>query len=191
MPDLNPLYPVFLKTSELQILIVGGGNVALEKLTFLFKSSPESRVHLVTPWLRKETREFIQDKNVTIAMKPYEPSDLSGKHLIIATTDDPEVNLQVQRDCRQKGVLINVADCPDLCDFYMGGIVTKGNLKIAISTNGKSPTLAKRMRQWLEALLPDEMDDLLTTLRDYRTTLKGDFAYKVKTMNAVTKSLLS
>ena len=71
--------------------------------------------------------------------------------------------------------MVNVADTPDLCDFYMGGIVTKGNLKIAISTNGKSPTVAKRLRQWLEAVLPDEIDDLLETLRRYRKTLKRRF----------------
>jgi precorrin-2 dehydrogenase/sirohydrochlorin ferrochelatase len=72
----------------------------------------------------------------------------------------------------------------------MGGIVTKGNLKIGISTNGKSPTIAKRMRQFLEGFLPDEIDDLLNTLRDYRQTLKGDFESKVIEMNERTKLLL-
>ena len=72
----------------------------------------------------------------------------------------------------------------------MGGIVTKGNLKIGISTNGKSPTMAKRIRQFLEELLPDEIDDLLSTLREYRTTLKADFEEKVIEMNERTKLLL-
>ena len=83
-----------------------------------------------------------------------------------------------------------MADTPDQCDFYMGGIVTKGNLKIGISTNGKSPTLAKRLRQWLEAILPEEIDPLLETLRKYRKTLKNDFEFKVKEMNKVTESLI-
>jgi len=72
----------------------------------------------------------------------------------------------------------------------MGGIVTKGNLKIGISTNGKSPTMAKRIRQFLEELLPDEIDELLSTLREYRTTLKADFEEKVIEMNERTKLLL-
>ena len=72
----------------------------------------------------------------------------------------------------------------------MGGIVTKGNLKIGISTNGKSPTLAKRIRQFLESILPDEVDELLDTLRNYRETLKGDFKFKVTEMNKRTKLLL-
>ena len=79
---------------------------------------------------------------------------------------------------------------PPLCDFYMGGIVTKGNLKIAISTNGKSPTLAKRLRQWLEAFLPEETDTLLDKLYVYRNRLKGDFEQNVLAMNKLTEKLL-
>ena len=86
--------------------------------------------------------------------------------------------------------MVNVTDTPDQCDFYMGGIVTKGDLKIGISTNGKSPTLAKRMRQWLEEILHEEIDPLLETLRKYRKKLKNDFEYKVKEMNKVTESLI-
>ena len=100
------------------------------------------------------------------------------------------VNQKVRLACNKRRILVNVADTPDLCDFYMGGIVTKGNLKIGISTNGKSPTIAKRMRQFLEGFLPDEIDDLLNTLRDYRQTLKGDFESKVIEMNERTKLLL-
>ena len=72
----------------------------------------------------------------------------------------------------------------------MGGIVTKGNLKIGISTNGKSPTLAKRIRQFLEELLPEEINDLLDTLQNHRKTLDGDFEFKVNEMNKMTKSIL-
>jgi precorrin-2 dehydrogenase/sirohydrochlorin ferrochelatase len=115
---------------------------------------------------------------------------LKNKNIVIATTDQPEVNLQVNRDCKKRNILVNVTDTPDQCDFYMGGIVTKGDLKIGISTNGKSPTLAKRMRQWLEEILPEEIDPLLETLRKYRKKLKNDFEYKVKEMNKVTESLI-
>ena len=115
---------------------------------------------------------------------------MHGKKIVIATTDVPETNKKVQEACNRRQILVNVADTPELCDFYMGGIVTKGNLKIAISTNGKSPTLAKRIRQFLEHILPQEIDELLDTLRHYRETLKGDFALKVIEMNKRTKLLL-
>lgn len=104
--------------------------------------------------------------------------------------DNTSVNQKVHRLCKKKGILVNVADTPDLCDFYMGGIVTKGNLKIGISTNGKSPTLAKRIRQFLEELLPEEINDLLDNLQAYRKTITGDFEFKVNEMNKMTKSIL-
>jgi len=187
---MNTLYPIFIKAHQLQFLIVGGGYVALEKLEFLYKSSPEAQVTMVAPFVRAETLEFIKDKPVKVILKKYRRRFLKNKNIVIATTDSPEVNLRVNKDCKARHILVNVADTPDQCDFYMGGIVTKGNLKIGISTNGKSPTLAKRIRQWLEEILPEEIDPLLETLRKYRKTLKNDFEYKVKEMNKVTESLI-
>ena len=190
MGELNPLYPIFLKAHELEFLIVGGGYVALEKMEFLFKSSPLAKVTLVAPFIREETLNFIKDKPVQVIKRKFKLDDLHGKKIVIATTDVPETNKKVQEACNRRQILVNVADTPELCDFYMGGIVTKGNLKIGISTNGKSPTLAKRIRQFLEHILPQEIDELLDTLRNYRETLKGDFASKVIEMNKRTKLLL-
>ena len=190
MGELNPLYPVFLKAHELEFLIVGGGHVALEKMEFLFKSSPLAKVTLVAPFIREETLNFIKDKPVQVIKRKFKLDDLHGKKIVIATTDVPETNKKVQEACNRRQILVNVADTPELCDFYMGGIVTKGNLKIGISTNGKSPTLAKRIRQFLEHILPQEIDELLDTLRNYRETLKGDFESKVIEMNKRTKLLL-
>ena len=190
MGELNPLYPIFLKAHQLEFLIVGGGYVALEKMEFLLKSSPDANITLVAPFLREETKVFIKDKPIRVILRKFRLWDLRKKNIVIATTDDPKVNKKVQLACKKRRILVNVADTPDLCDFYMGGIVTKGNLKIGISTNGKSPTIAKRMRQFLEGLLPDEIDDLLDTLRAYRETLKGDFEAKVIEMNKRTKLLL-
>jgi precorrin-2 dehydrogenase/sirohydrochlorin ferrochelatase len=190
MRELNELYPVFLKVNQLEILIVGGGYVALEKMEFLFKSSPNAKVTLVAPFLRPETKKFIENKEVKVIKRKFRLWDLRKKNIVIATTDVPSINKRVQKACNRRGILVNVADTPELCDFYMGGIVTKGNLKIGISTNGKSPTMAKRIRQFLEELLPEEVDDLLHTLREYRTTLKTDFEEKVIEMNKRTKLLL-
>jgi len=87
--------------------------------------------------------------------------------------------------------LVNVADNPPYCDFYMGGIVTKGNIKIAISTNGKSPTLAKRLRQFFEEVIPENINDLAENLNDFRKTIKGDFQEKVDTLNDLTKGIVN
>lgn len=190
MGELNPLYPIFLKAHQLEFLIVGGGYVALEKMEFLFKSSPQANVTLVAPFIREETLNFIKNKPVVVIKRKFCLDDLHRKKIVIATTDNPEVNKKIKLACNRRQILVNVADTPELCDFYMGGIVTKGNLKIGISTNGKSPTLAKRIRQFLESILPDEIDELLETLRNYRETLKGDFESKVIEMNKRTKLLL-
>jgi precorrin-2 dehydrogenase/sirohydrochlorin ferrochelatase len=189
--ERNNLYPIFLKTSNLNILIVGGGNVALEKLSFLLKSSPDANVELVSPMFREETLTLIQKFNIKTTVAKYHPSFLKNKHLVVATTDNIPVNEQVYHDCRAQNILVNVADNPPFCDFYMGGIVTKGNVKMAISTNGKSPTTAKRLRQFFEDVLPDNIDDLVKNLNEFRKTIKGDFEEKVETLNEFTKGLVN
>jgi precorrin-2 dehydrogenase / sirohydrochlorin ferrochelatase len=187
---MNDLYPIFIKLENIRILIVGGGFVALEKLTFLFKSSPQAIVTLVSPMVRDETMAFIADKEVTIINEKYTSVFLKGHQLVIATTDDKEVNVKVSKDAQKEGILVNIADTPHLCDFYMGSIVTKGHLKIAISTKGKSPTLAKRMREWLEYIIPDEIDDSLHKLNEFRNRIKGDFVLKLKRMDEITAAFI-
>jgi len=187
---MNNLYPIFIKPENIRILIVGGGFVALEKLTFLYKSSPEAMVTLVSPMIREETLAFIADKEVTIINEKYASVFLKGHQLVIATTDDKDVNKKVSKDAQKEGILVNIADTPHLCDFYMGSIVTKGHLKMAISTKGKSPTLAKRMREWLEYIIPDEIDESLGKLNDFRSRIKGDFVLKLKHMDEVTDAFI-
>ncbi|KRP27372.1 MAG: siroheme synthase [Cryomorphaceae bacterium BACL22 MAG-120619-bin32] len=188
--ERNNLYPIFLKTHQLQILIVGGGFVAVEKMSFLLKSSPDANVTLVAPFFREETKEFAEKFHIPMIDDTYKKSYLKNKQIVIATTDNLDVNIQVYKDCKEKNILVNVADNPPFCDFYMGGIVTKGNVKIAISTNGKSPTTAKRMRQFFEDIIPDNIDDLVKNINEYRKTLKGNFEHKVATLNEFTKSLI-
>src|SRR5690606_14095255 len=148
--ERNKLYPIFLKLSNLNVLIVGGGNVAEEKLSFILKSSPDAYVTMVSPMFRDGTLSLAQQGNVKLVKHRYSKRFLKGKHIVIATTDVPAVNIKVYKQCRKRNILVNVADNPPYCDFYMGGIVTKGNVKVAISTNGKSPTTAKRLRQFFE-----------------------------------------
>ncbi|MCB4798608.1 precorrin-2 dehydrogenase/sirohydrochlorin ferrochelatase family protein [Neotamlana laminarinivorans] len=188
--ERNNLYPVFLKTKNLKVLIVGGGFVAEEKLTFLLKSSPDAKVTMVSPMFREGTSALAEKGDVTLIEDVYSKKYLQGQHIVVATTDVPEVNVEVYKDCRAEAKLVNVADNPPYCDFYMGGIVTKGNVKVAISTNGKSPTTAKRLRQFFEEVIPENIDDLVKNLNEYRKTIKGDFEQKVETLNEFTKGLI-
>ncbi len=188
---MNELYPIFLKVHELNVLLVGAGFVGTEKLEFLLKSSPRAQVTAVSKAFNPEFLELATAaENVTLIEDGYDEKYLGGKHLVIGATNDKSVNRQIRDEAKERFLLVNIADTPALCDFYLGGIVTKGNLKIAISTNGKSPTAAKRFRQLLEEVLPEEIDDLLENLNAYRATLKGDFDFKVKAMNEATEALV-
>lgn len=188
--ERNNLYPIFLKSKNLNFLIVGGGFVAEEKLSFLLKSSPEAKVTMVSPMFRQGTLDLSKKGYVELIQDRYQKIYIENKHIVIATTDVPEVNVQIWKDCRAEAKLVNVADNPPYCDFYMGGIVTKGNVKIAISTNGKSPTTAKRLRQFFEEVIPENIDDLVKNLNKYRKTIKGNFEEKVQKLNEFTKILV-
>lgn len=189
--ERNELYPIFLKVNTLNVLIVGGGNVAEEKLTFLLKSSPKAKVEMIAPMYRKATIALAQKYGVTMKKGRYKRRHIKNKHIVVATTDNPKVNEQVYADCRKRSILVNVADNPPFCDFFMGGIVTKGNVKVAISTNGKSPTTAKRLRQFFEDVIPEDIDDLVKNLNKFRKTIKVDFEEKVEILNEFTKGLVA
>lgn len=190
MLERNNLYPIFLKMTNLNIVIIGGGKVALEKLTFLLKSSPDAKVKIVALTFDQELKDLANKFQIELVEESYDAQHLETKNLVIGATNDTEVNKQIYQDAKAKNILVNIADTPELCDFYLGGIVTKGNVKIAISTNGKSPTMAKRLRQFFEEILPEEIDDLVSYLNKYRKTLKDDFEFKVKTMNEMTRKII-
>ena len=188
--ERNNLYPIFLKVKNLKVLIIGGGFVAEEKLTFLLKSSPDAEVTMVAPFFRPDTVEKAETGKVAMITDHYKKDYLKNHHIVIATTDNPDVNIQVYKDCRAQAKLVNVADNPPYCDFYMGGIVTKGNVKIAISTNGKSPTTAKRLRQFFEEVIPEDINTLVQNLSAYRKTINGNFEAKVSALNKITQDLI-
>lgn len=192
-PPANPLYPIFLKLHELRLLIVGAGEVGYEKMSFILKSSPDAVITVVAPDVNPEITELLgtlPHHRVSIERRPFDPGDVVGYDLAVAATNLPALNRQVREACKANGVLVNVADTPALCDFYLGSIVTRGQLKVAISTNGTSPTLAKRMRQVLEEVLPADVDDLLANLKTIRDRLQGSFDDKVRALNELTASLV-
>lgn len=185
--ERNTLFPVFFKLEHLHVLVVGGGAVGLEKLTALLSNCPEAEITLVSKTIASEIITLAaQHPSVTLREKAFSSCDLYNKDLAIIATNNTEENLRIRQHAKSMRVLVNVADTPDLCDFYLGSIVQKGSLKIAISTNGKSPTLAKRLREILTDIIPDELESVLNNLKDIRDSLKGNFAYKVKKLNEIT-----
>jgi uncharacterized protein len=184
----NTLFPVFLKTETAHFLIVGGGNVGLEKTETLLKQNPEINITIVAPLFHLKLREIIEThQNISFFERPFEVTDLIDKDFVIITTDSPEVNRTVRELARSKGIKVNAADQPALCDFYLGSIINKGSLKIAISTNGKSPVLAKRMREYFTEVIPDNIEENLDILNEFRSKHKGNFAEKLADLNKITE----
>jgi len=188
---MNTLYPIFLKPSKLKLLIVGGGQIGYEKLFFIYKNSPDIEVEIISEEFCVAITEIIKSREYKINYrnKRFEKTDLKGKNLVIAATNDKRINAEIAHLAKEMNILVNVADTPDLCDFYLSSIITKGDLKVAISTNGKSPTFAKRFRRILESVIPESTESLINNLNDIRNELKLDFKEKVEKLNEVTSSL--
>lgn len=189
----NVLFPVFFKLHQLEVLVVGGGYVGLEKLEALVKNSPETHITLVGKEILQKDIFTIAEQfpHVKIKERKFKRKDLRDKDLVFLATNDRKLHEKIKKMTRRRHIMTNVADTPDLCDFYLSSVVKKGDLKIAISSNGKSPTLTKRIREYLEEAIPDDVQALLDNLKEVRDQLKGDFEYKVKKLNEVTSDWLN
>ncbi|MBL0294955.1 MAG: bifunctional precorrin-2 dehydrogenase/sirohydrochlorin ferrochelatase [Saprospiraceae bacterium] len=186
----NHLFPIFLKLEDLHLLIVGGGPIGLEKLNAVLSNSPAANVTLVAKDFVAEILEKAEvHSKITLKQKTYDSTDLETADLVISAVGDVTLSEKIREGAKEFGLLGNAAYKPSLCDFYLGSVVHKGNLKIAISTNGKSPTVAKRVKEVLNESFPIEIDETLDNLTRIRTYLKGDFTEKVKSLNRITSTL--
>lgn len=188
----NHLFPVFLKLEELSLLIIGGGNVAFEKLNSVLSNSPQTKIKLVAIQISEAIRQIAEEKEtIELHERAYSIEDIEEADLIISAVNSFETSAQIKEVAKLKGKLSNVADKPSLCDFYLGSVVKKGSVKIGISTNGKSPTIAKRLKEVISDLIPDEMEDILENMQSIRKGMNGDFDEKVKHLNDITKVLVA
>jgi siroheme synthase-like protein len=142
------LFPLFLKLEGRRCVMVGAGKIARQKLAGLLDAGAD--LHLVAPVAAEEIQKLASDGRLSWARTEFEPAHLNGAVLVIAATGDPAVNEKVYRAAIERGVLCNSVDEPARCDFYYPAVVRRGDLQIAISTAGKSPALAQRIRRELE-----------------------------------------
>jgi uroporphyrin-III C-methyltransferase/precorrin-2 dehydrogenase/sirohydrochlorin ferrochelatase len=160
------LYPVFLKLDALPVVIVGGGNVAAEKLAGLVASG--ARITVVAPEVVPAIR-----LHATVIERPFRPSDLDGARWVVAAAT-PEVNREVARAAAARGLFVNAVDDPSAATAYLGGVVRRGDVEIAISTNGLAPALAGLLREALDAVLPDELEQWIDVAIAERTRHRRD-----------------
>jgi siroheme synthase-like protein len=187
----NNLFPVFLKLESLRLLIVGGGNVAFEKLNTVIQNSPASKIKLIGIQIQERIKELSAEAEFQYEERAFEEDDLEHIDIVIVAVADKLTSKAIRDSCKKKGKLVNVADQPELCDFYLGSVLTKGNLKIAISTNGKSPTIAKRLKEVIGNMIPDEMENVLQNMNTIRNDMNSDFTEKVRQLNDLTKVLVA
>jgi len=167
----TPFYIACLKLSGRSCLVVGGGEVGLEKAEGLLACDGE--VVVVAPEAEPEIERLAAEGSLRWERRRYKPADLEGRFMAIAATNDSEVNIGVFEDAERRAMLVNVVDVPPLCNFILPAIVRTGPLAIAISTAGASPALAKRMKREIAELFGEEYARLAVMLNDARGWAKA------------------
>ena len=145
---MKTLFPMFVKLEGRTVLVVGAGRVAESKIRGLLDTG--AKVHVVALQATEQVHEWARSGHIKLEERAFLPADLGGASLIVVATSSSETNELVFREAQQRGILCNVVDVPDQCDFYYPAVVRRGDLQIAISTSGQSPSLAQKLRQQLE-----------------------------------------
>ena len=167
----TPFYIACLRLSGRRCLVVGGGDVGLEKVEGLLACDAD--VTLVAPAAHPELEALAREGSITWFEREYQRDDLDGKLIVIAATDDTDVNIRVFDDAEARAMLVNVVDVPPLCNFILPAIVRTGPLAVAISTAGASPALAKRMKREIGELFGEPYALLAILLNDARGWAKA------------------
>jgi len=163
------MFPVFLKLEGRRCLVVGAGAVAAEKIRGLLDAG--ASVEVVAPQAVFEVREWASEGAITWNPRSFEPRDLDQVAMVVAATSSGELNARILREARLRNVLCNAVDDPENCDFYYPAVVKRGDLQIAISTGGRSPALAQRLRRELEEQFGPEYEPWVAELGEAREQL--------------------
>jgi precorrin-2 dehydrogenase / sirohydrochlorin ferrochelatase len=162
-----PYYPIYIDIEDRDVVIIGGGNVCARKAETMMKYG--ANVTIVSPELTDEIEEWAREGKLELKRKRYQEGDLDGAVLVIASTDDQTVNEQVAADCRRRKIPVNVVDVTPLCEFIVPAIIESGSIQIAVSTGGKSPAIARTLKEDLQrAIGPEysEVNEVLASLRE-------------------------
>jgi precorrin-2 dehydrogenase/sirohydrochlorin ferrochelatase len=164
-------YPIHLVIKNRDCLVVGGGAVGTRKVNTLLECG--ARVTVVSPDPSRQLMKLASEGAITLTQRAYRSDDLNGTFLVIGATDDENLNQQISNDAAQSNTLCNIADRPEACNFILPSIVRRGDLVITISTSGKSPALAKQLRQKLETQFGQEYAEFLLLMGAIRKKLLG------------------
>lgn len=163
------LFPIFISLENKNVLVVGGGKVAYRKIEKLLPFSPN--IFVVSKGFSKETEELLKKNKISFKKKEFEYSDLENIDIVIIAVDDINLQKSIYNYTRDKNILVNSVDSPDYCDFIFPAYIKKGDLVIGISTSGKVPGLSAKIRQFIERLLPENIEEILKELEKFRNSL--------------------
>ena len=152
-------YPIFVQLDQVSVLIVGGGSVALRKIESLLEC--KAKITIISKTLNSKLKAMVDAGKVHWKGKDFSENDLEGIFLVIAATDEKELNHQISLSAKKRGLLVNAVDQPGDCNFIVPSVIKRGNLAIAISTSGKSPAFSKKIRKKLEKQFGFEYDSFL------------------------------
>ena len=183
------LFPVFLSLSGKKCLVVGGGQVAERKVADLFDC--EANIKVVSPEAEKNIQLWSNQGLISWQAREIQDNDLDDIFIVFVATNDRHINRKVADKCRQRGIMVNAVDDPPNCDFYVPAVVRRNSLVLAISTEGKSPMLARKLRERLEGIFGEEYGELVDFLGEQRDFIKQtvpDIEARKKVFQALVES---
>ena len=166
---MNTYYPVYIEMREQPCVVIGGGKIAESKVEGLLAA--KANVTVISPDLTANLRELVEEKKITYIARAYQPGDLTGAFMVICATDQAQINHQVWQEASANRQLVNVVDDTPRCNFIAPSILRKGDLTIAISTSGKAPALAVRLKERLQRELGPEYERFLELAGELREPL--------------------
>ena len=166
-------FPISVDLENRPVLVVGGGEVAERRIDALLES--DAKITVVSPEVSERIAAMAAAGDIVLHRRPYDRGDTEGKMLVLTATNDPTTNAAVWQEAKISGVLVNTADEPSRCDFIIPAVIRRGDLIVAISTGGKSPALAVRLRRKLSEMLGPEYAKLLDALGRWRPRLEERF----------------
>lgn len=162
-------YPIYLDLTGVRAVVIGAGSVASRKVKSLLEAG--AKVRVVTKTVEKDFEKFCRGFDIEILQTAYSKAHLADAFLVIAATDDETLNTQVYHDCQDLKILCNVVDVPALCNFYVPSVIRRGDLQIAVSTNGKCPAYAAHLRRTFQQLITEDHAAFLDALEEIRKTI--------------------
>ena len=162
-------FPMFIDFSDKKILVVGGGNIATEKLEKLVDFTKE--ITVITKELSLECNELIKKHCLTLYHRGYKAGDIDGFDIVIVATNTQDLHREIYEESRSKHILVNSVDNTKYCDFIFPSYIKRDDLTIAFSTSGASPAFAKHLRRYFEAIIPDGVEEFLAKLKRLRSEM--------------------